>query len=310
MDQFLKGMESGAVGNRSGHRFKPSTRRSYASSYRLYIERELGRARIDEIRRRDIQALVDRMKLEQQPSTVRNAVMPLRAYFRWALARDIVAANPTVGLELPSSAGRRDRVVTVDAAIRLIKALPAGDQGLWATWFFAGLRLGESRALRFRDMDLRAREIRVERNWDQMEGPVPPKSKAGRRRVPIPKVLTAFLLAHRSRIDWSDGLVFGRSEAKPFNPSSVTKRADRIWRRAELIRITPHEARHTFASLMIEAMINDQTLNVKVLSEIMGHASITETYDRYGHLLPGSTARAVDALDAYLADVPKKVPTG
>lgn len=310
MVKFLRDIESGAVSNRSGRRFKPSVCRSYASSYRLYIERELGPVRVDEIRRRDIQALIDRLKLNHRPSTVRNAVMPLRAYFRWATARDIVPQNPTVGIELPSSDGSRDRVVPADVAIGLVRALPEADQGLWATWFFAGLRAGESRALRFEDVDLVTREIRVERSWDQIKGPVRPKSEAGRRKIPMPQVLTAFLVAHQSRVGWSHGLIFGRSATKPFNPSSVTKRADRIWKRAGLERITPHEARHTFASLMIEAMIRDQTLNVKVISEIMGHASITETYDRYAHLLPGSTGRAVDALDSYLADVPKNVPTG
>jgi hypothetical protein len=42
-------------------------------------------------------------------------------------------------------------------------------------------------------------------------------------------------------------------------------------------------------------------VNVKALSEFLGHASITITLDRYGHLLPGSLAESASLLDAYLA---------
>jgi integrase len=59
--------------------------------------------------------------------------------------------------------------------------------------------------------------------------------------------------------------------------------------------VTLHEARHTAASLMIAAGVN-----VKALSEFLGHASITITFDRYGHLLPGSLAESASLLDAYL----------
>ena len=56
-----------------------------------------------------------------------------------------------------------------------------------------------------------------------------------------------------------------------------------------------HEARHTAASIMIAAGVD-----LKALSEFLGHASITTTLDRYGHLLPGSIAEATSLLDLYL----------
>ena len=57
-----------------------------------------------------------------------------------------------------------------------------------------------------------------------------------------------------------------------------------------------HECRHTFASLMIAAGVN-----AKALSTYMGHASITITLDRYGHLMPGNEEEAAGLLDPYLA---------
>jgi integrase len=63
-----------------------------------------------------------------------------------------------------------------------------------------------------------------------------------------------------------------------------------------LLRLTLHEARHTYASLMIAANVN-----AKALSTFMGHANIGITLDLYGHLMPGSEGEAADLLDAYLA---------
>jgi len=64
----------------------------------------------------------------------------------------------------------------------------------------------------------------------------------------------------------------------------------------KLQRVTPHECRHTFASLMIAAGVN-----AKALSTYMGHATIGITLDRYGHLMPGNEDDAAGLLDAYLS---------
>jgi integrase len=77
---------------------------------------------------------------------------------------------------------------------------------------------------------------------------------------------------------------------------SVAARASKAWTAAKLTGITLHEARHTFASLMIAAGVN-----AKALSSYMGHASVTITYDRYGHLMPGNEDEAAKLLDEYLA---------
>jgi integrase len=76
---------------------------------------------------------------------------------------------------------------------------------------------------------------------------------------------------------------------------TVNHRAQRTWRRAGLDPIGLHECRHTFASFMIAAGVNAKTLSV-----YMGHASVTITFDLYGHLMPGNEQEAARLLDAYL----------
>jgi integrase len=99
--------------------------------------------------------------------------------------RELVAVNPTTGMQLPASRRGRDRIVDPAEAARLLAALPAAERALWATALYAGLRRGELMALRWQDVDLGRSEIRVERSWDQAAGPVEPKSEQSVRTLPL-----------------------------------------------------------------------------------------------------------------------------
>ncbi len=293
---WLAGAREGSIRNRSGDRYKPSVLRSYEASLRLRVLPALGGRKLSEIRRADLQDFADRLLAERtDASTIRNTLMPLRAIFRRAVARGDVAVNPTNGLELPAVRGRRDRIASPDEASKLVEALPEQDRALWSAALYGGLRRGELQALRWDDVDLAKGVIRIERAWDVREGEIEPKSRAGRRAVPIAAVLRDHLVEHKQRRD-NGGLVFGRPDSKAFDGSTIDARAKAAWRRARLEPITLHEARHTFASLMIAAGVN-----AKALATYMGHASVTITYDRYGHLMPGNEDEAAALLDAYLA---------
>lgn len=283
----------GTVRNRSGDRYKPSALRGYERSLRLRVKPELGHARLADVTRGDVQGLVDKLLGEGlDPSTIKNTLNPLQAIYRRALAREQVAVNPTVGLEIPAARGKRDRI----AGAALMDALPAEDRALWATAMYAGLRRGELRGLRWSDINLETGIIRVERGWDDSQGEIEAKTRAGRRTVPILSRLRRELIAHKLRTARdAEALVFGSSPKVPFEPSTVRRRALAAWTTTELEPIGLHEARHTFASLLIAAGVN-----AKALSSYMGHASVTITYDRYGHLMPGNEEEAAALADAYL----------
>jgi integrase len=294
---LVERMISGSIRTRSGFPYKPSVIRSYSQCFETHVVPELGGLALGVVRRGDLQAFADRLYASGlNPSTIRNALLPVRVIFRVAVRDGEVAVNPTTGLELPAYRGRRDRIVTPAEAVQLLSVLPDADRAVWATALYAGLRRGELQALRHEDVELDGGRLRVERSWDQYEGALDqPKSQAARRAVPIAPLLGRHLQEHLALGDRHDGLVFGRSAGTAFNPSSLAARARRAWRAAKLQPITLHEARHTFASLMIAAGVN-----TKALSVYMGHASITITLDRYGHLLPGSEAQAAQLLEAYL----------
>jgi integrase len=216
----------------------------------------------------------------------------------WALKRDLVAIDPTDGIEWPASSRKRERVATPLEARALIDALPESDRALWATALWAGLRAGELRALPVADVDLEGGVIHVESGWDDVEGPIAPKSDSGRRVVPIIAELRPILLAHlmaTGRRGKPDALVFGRTDSDPFLRSTPRSRARKAWTAAALEPITIHECRHTFASTMIAASVDPGEVMRR-----MGHSTVALTLDRYTLALRGSEADTAAKLQAVL----------
>lgn len=310
---WLEGAEQGAIRDRSGRPYKPSTLRGYRQSLHLRALPEFGALRLSELRRADVQAFVDQLLGENLAAgTVRNTLNPLQAIYRHAVRRDLVTVNPTRDLDLPASRGRRERIASASEAAALIDALPSSERAVWATAFYAGLRRGELRALCWSDVDLGRSEIRVRRSWDECEGALDPKSVTSARTVPILAALRDYLDDHKLTTgrDGSD-LVFGRTPTEAFVASTVGNRAKRAWaahsererkaaeregREPKAIEpITLHECRHTFASLLIDANVN-----AKAIQTFMGHATIEMTFDQYGHLIPGSRDQARELVDGYL----------
>jgi integrase len=297
-EQVFDQAKAGVLLNRSGDPYKPSVVRSYRSSYDQHVSPLIGGRRVSTITRRDVQVIVNEAKARGlSASTVRNALMPLRLIMRVAIRDELgVGESPINMVELPAVRGRRERYAAPTEIPELLAALAPEDRGLWATAIYAGLRRGELMALSTQAVDLDAGMIYVRQGYDPHSKTfITPKSAAGVRTVPIVKALRVHLLEHRMLTRRRDGLMFARPDGRPFASETITKRATAAWKNAKLTRITLHECRHTFASLMIAAGVN-----AKTLQEIGGWSSIAIVYDRYGHLMPGARDEAAGLLDAYL----------
>lgn len=293
--------------NRSGVAYKPSALREYERNLKNFVLPELGAHRLSDIRRGDLQNLVDRLLGQKLSSSkVRNVIIPIRVIFRHAIERDEINVNPTTALRLPNGAKHRERAASASEASELLAALPEADRALWATAFYAGLRRGELLALRWSDVDLSAGVIHVRRSWDEVAGEIMPKSEKGTRTVPIVLLLHDHLTELKvTTARGSDDFVFGMTAGRPFTPSYIRKRAAHAWetaneRRAEkklppLVPIGLHECRHTCVSLF-----HDAGLSLERIGDYIGHSSTYMT-DRYRHLLEGHEAEARRMVDEYLA---------
>src|ERR1019366_7918571 len=122
--------------------------------------------------------------------------------------------------------------------------------------------------------------------------------------VPMAFVVRRELKAHKQRTN-RDGqdLVFGRTATEAFFASTIRTPANMAWERAGLEPITPHEARHCAISYFIAA-----GLDWKQISTWAGHGDVRQTWNRYGHLVPGGEQAAAERLDAFLNPT-NKAPT-
>jgi integrase len=309
-ERLVREMEDGTVLSSRDRPYRPSTIRSYRRGLGVDPEQRtrapvrvveaFGEMKLTDVDKHVIQGYANRLRRDGwDPSTVANCLDGLRVIFRVARDRDELATDPFAGVKLAKPKGRRAAAGSPAEAAALIAAAPEQHRALWATFFYAGLRRGEARALRVRDVDFAADVIRVRGSWDDVEGEMAEgKTDAAERDVPL---VVAELRTELRRHVVATGrrdedLVFGRTASEPFNASTVRREALAAWADAGLKPITPHSARHMFASLMIAAGVD-----AKAISKWCGHSSIDVTYDVYGHLLDDAAQRAEKQVAAFLA---------
>ena len=187
-------------------------------------------------------------------------------------------------------------------------------EALFVIAVHCGLREGELLALRWEDADLEAARpallVRrtLTRGEDGRGWVAGASTKSGKgRRVRLTHRAAAALKEHRKRqLEermrlcglWQDlGLVFPTATGSLFNPSNLRNRSFRRIKAHSGVRedLRFHDLRHTCATLLLS-----QGVNVKVVSEMLGHASITITLNTYSHVLPDMQDTAADAMESAL----------
>lgn len=175
---------------------------------------------------------------------------------------------------------------------------------LFLVAILTGLRQGEILALRWSDLDEFRALLFVVRAFHPEVGFTEPKSRTSRRAVQLTPVLLDALLEQRQKANaGADDLIFPNKAGNPINHQNLTNRIFHpALERAGVKRIRFHDLRHTYAALMIS-----MGANIKFLQRQMGHASITTTLDRYGHLLDEVAGGVRVQLDAVVFDEDYKV---
>lgn len=298
-DQFIDAAERGEVTQSGGRRYKPSTLRGYKGDLANHVVKAFGPTRVNRLNYLDIQAWVDRIKLDRAPGTVRSHFCALKVLLIFSLRKGWITDDPSVNVALPTGEKTRDRIASPDEAALLITALQMRDRAALGLAVYAGLRRGEVFALDLDRIDLAGGWIHVDRAWDCGKGArrfIPPKNNKP-RKVPIIGRARYLLEDHIAQMPTGSQLLFAahKTPSEPTNPKVPTRRMTEVWEDAELEPLSMHEGRHTFASICIAAKMNPKTI-----SEYMGHANVGITLDRYGHLMPGAEREAVELLDGYL----------
>src|SRR5581483_2653506 len=196
-DEWLDKIETGVVLSRNRRPYKPSVVRGYRADLENHVLDDLGGLKLAEVTADDLQALIERLSQKTEDrkalsgSKVRNVIVALQALYRYY--RRQVMVDPTHDLDLPERGGRREWTGTPQDAKALLDPLPFDVRAVYATAFYAGLRRGELRALRVRNLHgldgAGEAFIEVEHGWDDYAGEIDPKSSAGARKALMPETL-------------------------------------------------------------------------------------------------------------------------
>ncbi len=297
---FLAAVRAGEALNKHGRVYKPSTIRTLAGALEGPVNDAIGATRLSDVRRGDVQRIVDGLAPMKSGSTVRRIVNSIRSLYAWAMDREYADYDPTHRIRLPPvDTVARDRVVTPAEMIRLLAVLPIEDALPYALAVYATARRAEIRHAHEGDVDLRLLVLYLGADENAR------KSRAAQRPVPIVLPLASILrrvrLARASdaRKPLCPGRKPGGRNSGRLSCEALQARADKAWAKAGLRRITLHECRHTAISWLDAAGVRHQ-----VISTIAGHtlkhggAQVTA---RYTHTLPGDLEHARELLNAYLA---------
>lgn len=306
--QFMAEWVDDLEGKRSA-----STVGNYRDVIRLYIDPTVGGLDLVKLSPKDVEKMLRTMSRKGlSPNTQRLTRSVLRRALRRAEAEGIVTRNAAAIADGPEVGHSEGRTLTVAQARKLLAA--ADDEPLGAAWALAvtvGLRRGEVLGLSWEDLDLEGDlpTVTVRRALKRIpkQGLELSKVKtAGSRRklrLPAPTVqrlkrhaetqaLEAMVLgkAWPSEVLGAD-LVFRTPLGTAVDPDNWRNMTYRLTEEALGERWSPHELRHSAASLMLA-----QGVPLKIISEVLGHSSIRITSDVYAHLLDDATSVAADAM--------------
>lgn len=291
---------------------KGSTKSMYATVARKHIVgSKLGAMPLNKVQPSHVEGWLAGLRGKGlSDSTVRSAYTILRSIFEAAVRDEELAKSPVAVVKRPTV----ERVEAAYLSPAQVKTLlDAADRSRYRLVFEllvnTGLRRGEALALRWRDIDETRNLIRVRGTLARQDGDLvvtPTKTAKSKRAVHMTATAHAVIKAARVRqaeerlragTKWTDtGFVFTTETGEPCDPRNALRALKTAATKVQLDGVGLHTLRHSAASVML-----NNNVPLKVVSEVLGHASISITGDIYGHVSPEVSASAMDALSDALA---------
>lgn len=264
---------------------KPTT----LSGYRLWLDKHViprwGSTRITGITHAAVQTWVNELTGKLSPSTVRQIHLALSGVLKFAVRDGRIVKNPCEDIRLPRITRKHRGYLDHAQVGRLAEAV--GDYGDVVLFLaYTGLRWGEMAGLKVGRLDMLRRRVDVAEAVSEPRGRVvwgTPKNHE-RRSVPFPEFLSE-VLARRCENKGREDLVFTSSEAAVLRGGNFRRRhfdpavGGLMELDPEFPKLSPHDLRHTAASLAVSA-----GANVKAVQRMLGHASAAMTLDVYADL--------------------------
>jgi integrase/predicted RNA-binding Zn-ribbon protein involved in translation (DUF1610 family) len=291
---------------------RPSTYNSYVQHVECHVAPHIGSVKLQKLSGSQVNALYAKLaetgkkngKSGLSPQTIHHVHACLHKACKDAVRWGQLSRNPLDAADPPRAKGDGSREMHTWTKEQLKAFLAAVKDDrlspLWHTIAMTGMRRGEAIGLRWRDVDLEAGRLSVRRALIPINREVvvsEPKTAKGRRvialdpgTIEVLKGQAARQLDEQSQWDegWVEtGLVFTAEDGAALDPESIS----RFWRQAVKKTMLPtirlHDLRHTHATLALQAGIHP-----KVVSERLGHATVSITLDTYSHAIPAMQEEA------------------
>lgn len=226
----------------------------------------------------------------------------------------LLARNVSEQVDVPRVQTEEMRPLSRDQARVLIEATQSDRMAaLYALAISTGMREGELLGLRWSTLDLNDRVLRVRGNLQRTKRTESgwvikvPKTKRSRRQIALSEEDVTMLRSHQRRHReerlfvgpaWLGGqwdLVFCSQLGEPLHARTIVHQFKRHLKKAGLPDVRFHDLRHTCATLLLSARVNP-----KVVSELLGHASVSITLDLYSHVIPDMQQDAAETMGRML----------
>jgi integrase len=294
------------------------TLETQARAIRLHIAPNIGAVKLRQLSGTGLSVFyADLIAGGLAPASVHAVHALLHTALKQAQRDGLIADNPTDFANLPKRRRMEAEVPSHDDIARVL----AANAGRWeATAILVllatGIRRGECVGLCWRDLDLEAGQMRVERNVQVIGGQLavlPPKSEAGRRKVQIPETLVAHLKDYRRRqlecmmgegVRPEDDIDFPSMRWGLQRPSTFGWAIKAAGARASIL-LSPHMLRHRFATDMLLGSVD-----VRIAQSRLGHAKAETTRNIYQHVIECAQQGATDIVSEVLGRVTSGTHSG
>jgi integrase len=308
LTEWLAAMESNVV---------DTTFRAYEQSMRNWVVPRLGSVRLAEVSPMHLRSLQTELLRDGRidgngglaPRSVASCRRVLSQALKDAVRWGLLIRNPMDAVDPPRVVDA-EMVTWSDTQARAFLDAVAGDRlyAMWVLFLTTGVRRGELAGLRWGDVELDRATMAIVRNRvsagrGKAVSTHQPKTRRGRRNVALDVTSVEVLRAHRTaqleermRLGsaWVDsGYVFCSIDGAALHPDTITATFKSIIRNLDVPQIRLHDLRHTSATLALKAGIHP-----KVVSERLGHSTVSITLDLYSHVLDGMQAEAAEQIGA------------
>jgi len=305
---------------------KQSVRIKTYSSYQDVVRLHLKSSSIGNLNLKDLQthhvqhllsSIIDK---GLSPRMAKYVHIILSMAMKQALMSNLIVRNVCDGVTIPKQKKKEIRVLTVKEQEVFTEAVKGHRlEAAFILDLFTGLRLGELLALKWSDINLKEGILKVSRNVQRVRVEDAetktqivygePKTESGRRSIPLLDEVVAILKTHKARQAAEklkagelyykeneedreeDRFVFCTELGKQIETRNFQRIFYLLVEKANLKDVNFHACRHTFATRGLENGIEP-----KVMSELLGHSSITITLDLYSHVLPEKKRDSINKL--------------